>query len=123
VASKARFAERAQQIAQRFEAEEVEALVGDFELGLLGVFADLSAYAGLDAKDRGGWSMGDVIFLLHALDQFFDQFVELAISRHLLASVRAFFVEHLAVHQCCSMARLRSSRVCSPSGISYHMSL
>ena len=31
VAAEARFAERSEQIAQRFEAQEVEALVGDFE--------------------------------------------------------------------------------------------
>jgi hypothetical protein len=37
VASEAGFAERAEQIAQGFEAEEVEALVGDFEFGLLRV--------------------------------------------------------------------------------------
>ena len=41
---KTRLAERAQQVAQRLEAEKVEALVGDFELGLLR-FASLSANA------------------------------------------------------------------------------
>ena len=46
VASEAGFAKGAEQVAERFEAEEVEALVGDFEFGLLGVFTELAAGAG-----------------------------------------------------------------------------
>src|SRR5271156_4368456 len=42
VASKAGFAERAEQVTQGFEAQEVEALVGDFKLGLRSAFADLA---------------------------------------------------------------------------------
>ena len=44
VASEAGFAERAEQIAEGFESQEVQALVGDFEFGLLR-FADLPADA------------------------------------------------------------------------------
>ena len=54
MASEAGFAERAEQVAQGFEAEEVEALVGDFEFGLLLVLADLAAGAGW-ARRIGGW--------------------------------------------------------------------
>ena len=42
---------------------------------------------------------GDVVFLLHALDQLFDQLVEFAFHLHLLQAVAHFFVEHLAVEQ------------------------
>ncbi len=86
VPSKARFAQRSQQIAQRLEAQEVETLVGDFELGLLRL-AGLSADARLP---RGIVRLidGNVIFLLHALDELFDQFVELAICAS-ARSVRA----------------------------------
>src|ERR1700677_2717228 len=67
VASEAGLAERAEQIAQRSEAEEIETLVGYFKLGLGSVFAELAAYAG---GARGIWWLidGDVVFLLHALN-------------------------------------------------------
>ena len=122
VASEAGFAERAEQVAQRFEAEEVEALVGDFEFGLLLVFADLSAGAG---RARGiRWLVdGNVVFLLHALDQLFDELVELAVHRHLLQTFPHLFVELIAFHQRLFDGAASSSSVCSPSGISYHMSL
>ncbi len=51
------------------------------------VFAELAAHAGWARGIR--WLIdGDVVFLLHALDQFFDEFVELAIRRHLLRCSR-----------------------------------
>src|SRR5579864_2076593 len=43
VASEAGLAERAEQIAQGFEAEEIETLVGNFEFCLRRILADLSA--------------------------------------------------------------------------------
>ena len=67
VASKAGFAERAEQVAQGFEAEEVEAFVSDFEFGLLLVLADLAAAGGRAGRVRG-FIDRDVVFLLHALD-------------------------------------------------------
>jgi hypothetical protein len=85
MASKTRLAERPQQIAQRFESQKVEALVGDLELRLLRI-ADLSA----DARLLGGIVRlidGDVVFLLHALDQLLDQFFEFALHLHLLQPV------------------------------------
>ena len=42
---------------------------------------------------------GDVIFLLHALDQLLDQFVELPVRLHLLDLLAQVLVEHLAVQQ------------------------
>ena len=45
VTAKARLAERSQQVAQRFESQKIEALVGDLEAGLLLAFANLSADA------------------------------------------------------------------------------
>src|ERR1700689_1687336 len=47
VASKTGFAERPEQVAQGFEAEEVEALVGNFEAGLLLRISHLATHAGL----------------------------------------------------------------------------
>jgi hypothetical protein len=41
---------------------------------------------------------GDVIFLLHALDQLFDQLIELTVHRHLQHALAHLFVELLAVH-------------------------
>ena len=115
VASEARLAERAQQIAQRLEAEEVEALVGDLELGLLLRFAGLPADARLlrgivRLVDR------DVVFLLHALDQLLDQFIELPSSCHLLELLAHLLVEQVAVHQRLLDGSRSSSSVCSPSG-------
>ena len=46
------------------------------------------------------WTIdGDVVFLLHALDQFFDEFVELAFGRHLLQAFAHVIVELIAFHQ------------------------
>src|SRR5580704_16534009 len=93
VASKAGFAQRSQKITQRFEAEEVEALVGNLELGLL-------RFAGLAADARlARWVVrlvdGDVVLLLHALNELFDEFVELSVGLHLLDLLAQVLVEHL----------------------------
>ena len=42
---------------------------------------------------------GNVVFLLHALDQLFDELVEFAIHRHLLQAFAHFLVELIAFHQ------------------------
>ena len=42
---------------------------------------------------------GDVIFLLHALDEIFDQLVELAFHLHLAEALAQFFIEQIAVHE------------------------
>src|ERR1035438_6187475 len=73
VTSKAGFAERAEQGAQRLEAEEVEALVGDFKFSLWRVLADLAADAGW-ARGIGRlffvWTIdGDVGFLPDGVHQ------------------------------------------------------
>ena len=98
VTSKTRFAQRPQQIAQRFESQKVEALVGDLELRLLLRVADLSAHARL-LRRIVRLIDGDVIFLLHALDQLLDQFLKFALHLHLLQPVAHFFVKHLAIEQ------------------------
>ena len=41
----------------------------------------------------------DVIFLLHTLDQLFDEFVETSIHLHLLQALPHFFVQQIAVEQ------------------------
>ena len=41
----------------------------------------------------------NVVFLLHALDQLFDEFLEFTIHLHLLEPVAHFFVKHLAIEQ------------------------
>src|ERR1700691_3265175 len=46
MASEAGLAERAEQVTQRLEAEEVEALIGDFKFCLLLILSDLPADAG-----------------------------------------------------------------------------
>ena len=91
-----RLAERPQQIAQSLESQKVEALVGDFELRLLLRIADLPA----DARVLGRIMRlidGNVIFLLHALDQLLDQLFQFALHLHLLQPVAHFFIEHLAI--------------------------
>src|ERR1700677_415470 len=50
VASEAGFAERAEQIAERFEAEEVEAFVGYFKFCMGCVFSGLPAHARLAGR-------------------------------------------------------------------------
>src|SRR5271166_6720876 len=95
--SEARFAQRSQQIPQRFEPEKIQTLVGNLEANLLR-FSGLAPYARLPR--RIGWLIDrDIVFLLHALDQFLDEFVELAVRHHLLNLFAQVFVEALAVKQ------------------------
>ena len=68
--SKARLAERAQQISQRLESEKVETLVGNLKLGLLRL-TGLPSNTGFPRRvvrvvDR------NVVFLLHSFDEFLD---------------------------------------------------
>ena len=42
---------------------------------------------------------GNVIFLLHALDQLFDELFEVALHLHLLQAIAHFFVKHFTVEQ------------------------
>ena len=42
---------------------------------------------------------GDVIFLLHPLDQLFDQLIQLAVCGHLLDLLPQILVEHFAIHE------------------------
>ena len=43
---------------------------------------------------------GDIILLLHALDQLLDQLLKLALHLHLLHAIAHLFVKHLAIEQC-----------------------
>src|SRR5271165_512008 len=97
VTSEAGLTQRSQQVAQRLEAEEVEALVGDFEFCLLR-FASLSANARLPRRVVRLVD-GNVIFLLHALDELLDQFIELAFGEHLLNLLAQVLVEVLSIQQ------------------------
>ncbi len=78
VAAEAALAERPEQIAQRAVAEEVEALSVTSKRACACVLADLPPCA-CDCRrpDRVGWSMRDVAFLLHALDDLLDELLEL----------------------------------------------
>ena len=98
MASEAGFAQRPHQIAQRLEAEKVQALVGDFKFGLLSL-AGLSANARLPRRIVR-FIDADVIFLLHAFDQLLDQFVERAIHLHLAKPFLHFFVQQISIQQC-----------------------
>ena len=98
MASEAGFAQRSHQIAQRLESEKVQALVGDFKFGLL-------CLAGLPANARLLRRIvrlvdADVIFLLHALDQLLDQFVQRAIHLHLAKPLAHFLVQKISLQQC-----------------------
>ena len=60
--------------------------------------------AGLTADARlASWIMRlidrNVVFLLHALDEFFDQLIELPVGHHLLDLLAEILVEHLAIEQ------------------------
>jgi len=98
VASEAGFAEGAEEVAEGFEAEEVKALVGDFELGLLLRVPDLSADAGAFRRVVRLID-GYVIFLLQALDQLLDEIFEFAVHLHLLEAVAHFFVEGFSIEE------------------------
>jgi len=39
----------------------------------------------------------DVIFLLHALDQFFDQLIERSLALHLLQLLTEFVIQQIAL--------------------------
>ncbi len=97
VAAEAGFAQRAQQIAQRSEAEEVQPLVGDFEARLRLRVANLAA-GGRAARGIVRLVNADVIFLLHALDKLVDQLVHL-LRRHALDLLAHLLIQHVAVHQ------------------------
>ncbi len=98
MASEAGFAEGAEEVAEGFEAEEVKALVGDFELGLLLRVPDLSADAGAFRRVVRLID-GYVIFLLQALDQLLDEIFEFAVHLHLLEAVAHFFVEGFSIEE------------------------
>ena len=114
VAAKARFAQRAEQIAQRLEAQKVQALVGHFEARLT------FGHAGLAARPicviwilrvRCG---GDVVLLLHALDELVDQLVELAFCGHLVdAAAASRHRKNRPLPEPARSASRRSSSVCS----------
>src|SRR6266850_7156780 len=81
-------ADRAEQVAQRAVAEEVERLVGDLELHRTGVFADAAAGAAamlallLEVRRGGHESL-----LHHLVDDLLDEILEL-LARLLLVAVR-----------------------------------
>ncbi len=62
------------EVAQRFESQQIQALVSDFKTRLLLCVAHLPAYA-RPLRGIMGLVDADVVFLLHALDQLFDQFI------------------------------------------------
>ena len=97
VAAEVRFAQRAQQIAQRAKAEEVEPLVGDLEARLRLRVADLPA-GGRAARWIVRLIDVDVVFLLHALDELLDQVFHL-LGAHVLDLLAHLLVEHVAVEQ------------------------
>ena len=97
MAAETGFPQRAQKIPQGFVTEEVETLVGDLELRLLAV-AGLASGGG---RFRGVGRIvdRDVVFLLHAFDEFLDQLLELAFHLHLLQPLAHLFVEQIAVEK------------------------
>ena len=94
--SKTGFSQRAHQVAQGLEAEKVQTLVGNFELGLLG-FARLAANTRL-LRRVVGLIDADVVFLFHAFDQLLDEFVERPVHLHLAQALLHFFVQQISVH-------------------------
>ena len=98
MAAKAGFTERSEKIAQSFVPKEIQTLIGDFKSRLLLCLADLASDAG---------SLGrivrlvnaDVIFLLHALDEFVDQIVERTFGLHLLKLLAQLVIQHLTFEQ------------------------
>ncbi len=89
VTAEARFSQRSHQIAQRLEAKKIQALVGDFKLHLRLRVAHLPADTRL-LRRIVRLVDADVVFLLHALDQLLDQFIQRAFHLHLLQLLRAF---------------------------------
>ena len=86
VAAGAAAADRAEQIAQRAVAEEVERLVGDLEVHRAGVLADAAAGAApVLALGLEVGRAGDEALLHHALDDLLDQVLELLARAFLVA--------------------------------------
>src|SRR5262249_46054607 len=81
--SETRLSQRSEQVAQGAVTEKVQTLVCDFELYLPLAFAGLTANPRF-ARRIEGLIDRDVILLLHAVDELFDQFVELAFVAQLL---------------------------------------
>ena len=87
VPAEAALAERPEQIAQRAVAEEVERLVGDFELHGRLIGAGAAARAALALAFEVG-RRGDIPLLAHALDDLLNQFLELGAGLFLIAVSR-----------------------------------
>ncbi len=83
---------------KRLEAEKIQALIGDFEFDLVLRIANLPAHARL-LRRIVRLIDADVIFLLHALDQLIDKFIQRAFHLHLLQALAHFFVEQIAIEQ------------------------
>jgi hypothetical protein len=83
VPSKARFAQRPHQIAQRFEAQKVQALVGHLEADVVTIAAIPHLPVRLVNPRRPILRhRGDVILPLHPLHQLVNQFVQRALGHH-----------------------------------------
>ncbi len=92
MAAEGGFAERAEEVAQGFEAEEVHRLVGDFKAGVFGVAVALLTWAlGLGV---GGLGVEEGL-VLHALNDFFDKLL-LAFFGELFVLLLRVFIEELA---------------------------
>ena len=85
-----RFTQGPHEVTQSFEAEEIQTLIRDLEARLLRL-PDLPTDAGLFRRIMPLVN-ADVILLLHALDQLFDQFIEL-LHLHLLQPLAHLLVE------------------------------
>ena len=84
--ARAAVAGRAEQIAQRSVAEEIERLVGDFELDLAGLAVATAAHRAACLFRFQIWRRRNVAGLLHPLDDLLDQFFEL-VARLLLVAL------------------------------------
>jgi hypothetical protein len=103
----AALAQRSEQVAQRPVTEEVERLVGDFELGRLRRVgtAAAAALAPLTLRLEVG-RRRDIAFFRHPIDDLLDQFFQLRSCVRLIAIRRiaeqpfdGFFGQHAAVEQ------------------------
>jgi len=84
------------------KATLIEQIKGDLDYLKLVRTAEVFAELAADARRAGRiWRLidGDVIFLLHALDQLFDKFVELTVHGHLLQTLAHFVIEGIAIHE------------------------
>src|SRR5450631_2943527 len=93
VASIAGLAQRSEQIAQRFKSEEVETFVGHLEANRALGLASPALYTGCLGGIPG---TGYVVLLFHALDELFDQFIQIAALGHLVNFLLQVFVEEVA---------------------------